>query len=100
MVYDRFDGSIIEPARFTNTDGTTGVGISRLAGARAAFAAGSGTFKPVEVVNNTSVFSPFGAPEIVTMDPAENIYFAWATDPPDPNATAASTPPPPPPAPP
>src|SRR5258708_2671212 len=51
MVYDRFDGSIIEPARFTNTDGTTAVGISRLAAPRAAFPAGSGTFKPAEGVN-------------------------------------------------
>ncbi len=87
MVYDHVDGSIIEPARFTHSDGTIGVGISRLANARAAFAAGSGTFQPVEVAGNTSVFSPFGVPEIVTMDQAENIYFAWDTDPRDPNGT-------------
>jgi hypothetical protein len=82
MVYDPFDGSIIEPARFTNADdnNSIGVGISRLANAADAFRRGSGKFQPVEVAPRTSVFSPFGAPMVISMDSAENIYFAWDTD--------------------
>jgi hypothetical protein len=80
LVYDWFDGSVIEPARFTNSDGTLGVGISRLPHAAAAFHGGGEKFQPVEVVPNTSVYSPFGAPEVISMDSAENIYFAWDTD--------------------
>lgn len=82
MVYDPFDGSIIEPARFTNADdnGTTGVGISRLTNAAEAFRTGRGKFQPVEVVSRTSVYSPFATPTIISMDSAENIYFAWDTD--------------------
>jgi hypothetical protein len=80
LVYDPYDGSIIEPAAFDNSDGTFGVGISRLAHAADAFRGGSGTFQPVEVVPNTSVYSPFGAPEVIAMDSAENIYFAWDTN--------------------
>jgi hypothetical protein len=78
-VYDRFDGSVIEPAYFQNSDGTFGVGYSRLAHAADAFRDG-GTFQPVEVVPKTTVFSPFGGPNAITMDASENIYFAWDTD--------------------
>jgi hypothetical protein len=80
MAYDPVDGSIVEPAQFHNADGSFGVGISRLANAAQAFSSGSGTFQPQEVVNKTSVFSPFGVPEIVVMDAQENIYFSWDTD--------------------
>jgi hypothetical protein len=78
-VYDRFDGSFIEPAVFSDANGNTvGVGISRLPHAADAFKGGGETFQPIEVVQtDTGVFSPFGAPEIISMDSAENIYFAW-----------------------
>jgi hypothetical protein len=80
LVYDRFDGSVIEPAVFNNPDGTLGVGISRLPKAADAFNGGGEKFQPIEVVPKTSVYSPFGAPEVISMDSAENIYFAWDTD--------------------
>jgi hypothetical protein len=80
LVYDRFDGSVIEPAVFHHADGTVGVGISRLANAATAFSGGTQTFQPVEVAHPTSVYSPFGAPLLISMDSAENIYFAWDTD--------------------
>ena len=87
LVYDRFDGSVIEPAVFHHADGTVGVGISRLANAAAAFSGGSQTFQPVEVAHPTSVYSPFGAPLLISMDSGENIYFAWDTDERDHNGT-------------
>jgi hypothetical protein len=80
MVYDPVDGSVVEPAQFHNADGSFGVGISRLPSAAQAFASGSGAFQPQEVVDNTSVYSPFGVPEIMVMDSEENIYFSWDTD--------------------
>jgi hypothetical protein len=82
LVYDPFDGSVIEPAGFTNPAGSAivGVGISRLAHAADAFNGGGEKFQPVEVVSNTSVFSSFGGPLVISMDSAENIYFAWDTD--------------------
>jgi hypothetical protein len=80
LVYDPYDGSIIEPAQFNNCDGSFGVGISRLPNAADAFNGGGEVFHPVEVVSHTSVYSPFGAPEVLSMDSAENIYFAWDTD--------------------
>jgi hypothetical protein len=79
-IYDHFDGSFIEPAQFHNKNGTFGVGISRLANASSAFPAATAKFQPVEVVKDTSVVSPFGAPNVISMDSAENIYFAWDTD--------------------
>ena len=80
-LYDRSDGSFIEPAQFTDKDGAiVGVGISRLPKAADAFKGGGETFEPVEVAATPGVFSPFGAPEILTMDSAENLYFAWDTD--------------------
>ncbi|TMD63180.1 MAG: exo-alpha-sialidase [Chloroflexi bacterium] len=87
LVYDAFDGSLIEPAVFTHTDGTIGVGISRLPNARDAFNGGHETWQPQEVVYPTTVYSPFGAPELISMDSAENIYFAWDTNERDPNGT-------------
>ncbi|MGH3610580.1 MAG: hypothetical protein ACRDRD_21195, partial [Pseudonocardiaceae bacterium] len=80
MVYDPFDHSIIEPAAFNNSDNSFGVGISRLPNAANAFSGGGETFAPVEVASGTSVYSPFGAPEVISMDSAENIYFAWDTN--------------------
>ena len=85
-VYDPVDGSFIEPAQFNNADGTVGVGYSRLPNAAAAFSSG-GTFQPVEVDKNTSIFSPFGAPNVMTMDKQENLYFAWDTNERSPNTT-------------
>jgi hypothetical protein len=80
-IYDRFDGSFIEPARFTDANGIVGFGISRLPDARNAFSSGSGTFQPQMVApTTTGVYSPFGVPEVISMDSAENIYFAWDTD--------------------
>src|SRR5438270_166312 len=87
LVYDAFDGSLIEPAVFTHTDGTIGVDISRLPNARDAFNGGHETWQPQEVVYPTTVYSPFGAPELISMDSAENIYFAWDTNERDPNGT-------------
>jgi hypothetical protein len=88
-VYDRFDGSFIEPASFYDSNGTlVGVGISRLPHAADAFNGGTETFQPEEVVKtSTGVFSPFGAPQVISMDSAENIYFAWDSDDRDPNGT-------------
>jgi len=80
LVYDPFDGSLIEPAQFIHCDGSFGVGISRLPNAANAFAGGGEVFTPTEIVPNTSVFSPFAAPELISMDSAENIYFAWDTN--------------------
>jgi hypothetical protein len=86
LLYDRHDGSIIEPAIFNHKDGSRGVGYSRLANAAAAFASpATATFTPHEVMNHTSVFSPFGAPNVLSMDSAENLYFAWDTDERNPN---------------
>src|SRR5258708_12356781 len=67
MVYDHVDGSIIEPARFTHSDGTIGFGISRLANARAAFAAGTSTFPPMDLTPSTHIISPFPLPHILTL---------------------------------
>jgi hypothetical protein len=80
LVYDPVNGSIIEPAQFQNSDGTFGVGVSVLPDAANAFLNNTGAFQPQEVVHDTSVFSPFGAPNIVVIDSAENLYFAWDTD--------------------
>jgi hypothetical protein len=85
-VYDPVDKSYIEPAQFTG-NGEFKVGISRLPDAAAAFANGGGTFQPVEVADTPGVFSPFGAPEVISMDSAQNIYFAWDTDNRDPNGS-------------
>jgi len=81
-VYDRFDGSFIEPAAFYDTNGNLeGVGISRLPHAADAFKGGGEAFQPMEVVKtNTGVFSPFGAPNTVVLDNAQNLYFAWDSD--------------------
>jgi hypothetical protein len=87
LVYDRFDGSLIEPAQFTHADGSIGIGISRLPNAHDAFNGGSETWQPTEVVQHTTVYSPFGAPEVMSMDSAQNIYFAWDTNERDPNGT-------------
>jgi hypothetical protein len=87
LVYDPFDASIIEPAQFNNCDGSFGVGISRLPKAADAFNGGGETFQPLELVTNTSVYSPFGAPTLISMDAAENIYFAWDTNDRLPNTT-------------
>ena len=87
LVYDPVDGSVVEPAQFSNQDGSFGVGISYLPNAAKAFSGGTQTFQPHEVVSPTSVYSPFGVPEIVTMDSQENIYFAWDTDPRDAKGT-------------
>jgi hypothetical protein len=80
LIYDPFDGSVIEPAAFQHADGTFGVGISRLPHARDAFNGGGETWQPQEVVHLTSVYSPFGGPELISMDSAQNIYFAWDTN--------------------
>ncbi|GAC1332349.1 MAG: hypothetical protein NVSMB17_11360 [Candidatus Dormibacteria bacterium] len=86
LIYDRFDGSIIEPAVFTHPvdaghpQGFTGVGYSRLPRAAHAFAGGGEVFTPHEVSAPTTIFSPFGAPEVLSMDSAENLYFAWDTN--------------------
>ena len=80
LVYDSFDGSLIEPAQFTHSDGSIGIGISRLANARDAFNGGGETWKPQEIVYPTTVYSPFGVPELISMDSAQNIYFAWDTN--------------------
>jgi hypothetical protein len=86
-VYDRVDGSFIEPAQFTDASGkVAGFGISRLPHAASAFAGGTQTFQPVQTVaTTTGVYSPFGVPEVISMDSAENIYFAWDTNERDPN---------------
>jgi len=87
LVYDPFDGSLIEPAQFVHADGSIGVGISRLPHARDAFNGGGETWQPREIVYPTTVYSPFGVPELISMDSAENIYFAWDTNERDPNGT-------------
>src|SRR5947209_2160315 len=92
LVYDRFDGSLIEPARFTHADGSIGIGISRLPNAHDAFNGGHETWQPQEIVYPTTVYSPFGAPEVMSMDSAENLYFAWDTDERDPNGTGGCGP--------
>ncbi|TMK43355.1 MAG: hypothetical protein E6G66_15500 [Actinobacteria bacterium] len=87
LVYDPFDGSLIEPAAFQHSDGTYGVGISRLPNARGAFNGGAKNWQPQEIVHPTSIYSPFGGPELISMDSAQNIYFAWDTNERDPNGT-------------
>ncbi len=79
-IYDRFDGSFIEPAEFTDANGSMRVGISRLADAAKAFSTGQGAFEPQDVADTNGIYSPFGAPQVISMDSAENIYFAWDTD--------------------
>jgi len=83
-IYDHFDGSFIEPAQFTGGNQFK-VGISRLPHAADAFNGGSETFQPLEVADSPGVFSPFGAPQVISMDSAQNLYFAWDTDDRDPN---------------
>ena len=78
-VYDPVDKSFIEPAQFTK-NGVVKVGISRLPDAAHAFNGGSETFQPIEVADTPGVFSPFGAPQVISMDSAQNLYFAWDTD--------------------
>lgn len=85
-VYDPVDGSLIEPAVFNHADGAFGVGISRLPKAADAFMGGGETFKPVEVAKGTSIYSPFGGPEVVRIDRQENLYFAWDTNDRQPNS--------------
>jgi hypothetical protein len=81
-IYDRFDGSYIEPARFSDSNGNLlGYGISRLPNARDAFAGGGETFQQQLVVPTTvSVYSPFGVPQTLSLDSAGNLYFAYDTD--------------------
>jgi LPXTG-motif cell wall-anchored protein len=80
-LYDHFDGSFIEPAQFKDASGSiVGVGISRLADASTAFQTTGAAFHPVELAKTPGVFSPFGAPQVLSMDAAENLYFAWDTD--------------------
>lgn len=87
-VYDRLDGSFIEPARFVDPHGAVIVGISRLPHAADAFHGGGETFQPIEVAAApTGIYSPFGAPEVLAMDGAENLYFAWDSDDRDPRGT-------------
>jgi len=78
-IYDRFDGSFIEPAQFTGKN-LFKVGISRLPNAADAFKGGGETFQPQEVADTPGIYGPFGAPEVISMDSAQNIYFAWDTD--------------------
>jgi hypothetical protein len=87
LAYDRFDGSLVEPAVFHHPDGSVGVGYSRLPKATHAFHGGGEVFKPVEVMGRTSIFSPFGAPNVISFDAAQNMYFAWDTDARVPNTT-------------
>lgn len=87
-VYDRVDGSFIEPARFVDPHGNVSVGISRLPHAADAFRGGGETFQPVIAAPAPGgIYSPFGAPEVVSMDSAENIYLAWDSDDRDPTGT-------------
>jgi hypothetical protein len=88
-VYDPFDGSFIEPAQFTDANSNIiGFGISRLPHAADAFKGGGETFQPQLVApTTTGIYSPFGAPEVISMDSAENIYFAWDSDERDPNGS-------------
>jgi hypothetical protein len=89
-VYDPVDHSFIEPAQFAQvTQEVAGqvissqvvkVGISRLPNAADAFKGGGETFQAVEVADTPGVYSPFGAPEVISMDSAQNLYFAWDTD--------------------
>src|SRR5438270_759377 len=88
LVYDPFDGSLIEPAQFVHADGSIGVGISRLPHARDAFNGGGETWQPREIVYPTTVYSPFGVPELISMDSAENIYFATDPNARDPHGTS------------
>src|SRR2546421_2132912 len=87
LVYDPVDGSLIEPAQFKHADGSLGVGISRLPKARDAFNGGGETWQPQEIFYPTTGYSPFRAPELISMDSAENIYFALDTDERAPNTT-------------
>jgi len=91
-VVDPVDGSFIEPAAFSHPNGDFGVGISRLPNAAAAFSGGPATFQPVEVGTKTSITSPFGGPEVLRMDSQENLYFAWDTNPRDPNGKNGCSP--------
>jgi len=95
-VYDKTDGSFIEPAQFTHTTGSglsatttiTGFGYSRLPKARDAFNGGGETFQPVMTSpSTTGVYSPFGVPEVISLDSADNMYFAWDSDERDPNGS-------------
>ncbi|HXA28868.1 MAG TPA: sialidase family protein [Candidatus Angelobacter sp.] len=88
-VYDKTDGSFIEPAQFKDSNGNLiGFGYSRLARAADAFNGGGETFQPVMTSpSTTGIFSPFGVPQVISLDSADNMYFAWDSDERDPNGT-------------
>jgi hypothetical protein len=76
--YDHIDGSLIEPAVFSNPDGTTGLGISVAKNATQTFANGTASFTPYEGVHSTTLFAHWPA---IAIDKANTIYLVWDTDP-------------------
>ena len=79
LYYDHVDGSLVEPAVFSNSDGTNGIGIDYLAHAQAAYPAdGTKSFSAINVVPHTTVFAHWPA---IAIDGNENVYVVWDTDP-------------------
>jgi hypothetical protein len=77
IAYDQHDGSLIEPAVFTNPDGSTGLGISVAPNATQTFANGTAAFTPHEGVHSTTLFAHWPA---IAIDSANTIYLVWDTD--------------------
>ena len=75
---DGYHGAIIDPALFTNTDNTNGVGISILPNAAAAFAGGTVTAFPqqFEVPGAQKVFAHWPS---IAIDSQDVVYLVWDT---------------------
>ena len=77
LYYDHQDGSLVEPAVFSNPDGSTGLGISVAPNATQTFADGTASFTPHEGVHSTTLFAHWPA---IAIDSANTIYVVWDTD--------------------
>jgi hypothetical protein len=78
LYYDHTNGSIVEPAFFSNSN-SDAVGVGVLPHAEAAFAAHSGSFTDYKAATTDGLLSPIG-PE-VALDSAGTIYLTWADQP-------------------
>ena len=78
IYYDHKDGSLVEPAIFSNPGSTVGLGVDYLPHAQAAYPAdGTKAFSPKLVVPSTTMFLHWPA---MTVDSDQNVYLVWDTD--------------------
>lgn len=79
LVYNRANGSLVEPAMWTDANGNvTGVGVSILPDASRAFDRQSGAFQPHLLARTNGFLSLF---PVVALDRSGNIFLTWADNP-------------------